>query len=137
MQKFIVKRGSQRVDDFEKEHAHVSSRLKDVTAQLEVLEFQISCNVLWAEGFAKQINLISNGANVTPTRLPLKNPKSMFVKSSSAIIVKTYPICSSFYACNNILVLSCSYTISPILCKFTFRINSHPLCEPYLWEAHI
>ncbi len=32
MQKFIVKRGSQRVDDFEKEHAHVSSRLKDVTA---------------------------------------------------------------------------------------------------------
>jgi len=32
MQKFVVKRGCQRIDDFEKEDAHVSSRLKDVTA---------------------------------------------------------------------------------------------------------
>jgi hypothetical protein len=48
-----VKRGCQRVDDFEKEHARVYSRFKDVTAQLEVLEFQISCNVLWVEGLAK------------------------------------------------------------------------------------
>jgi hypothetical protein len=66
-----VKRGCQRVDDFEKEHAHVSSRLKNVTAQLEVLKFQISRNVLWAKGLAKQINLMTNGANVTPTPLPL------------------------------------------------------------------
>jgi len=32
MQKFLVKRGCQKVDDFEKEHACVSSRFKDVTA---------------------------------------------------------------------------------------------------------
>jgi hypothetical protein len=31
MQKFLAKRGCQKVDDFEKEHDHVSSRLKDVT----------------------------------------------------------------------------------------------------------
>ncbi len=66
-----MKRGCQRVDDFEKEHVGVSSRFKNVTAQLEVLEFQISCNVLWAKGLAKQINLMTNGANVTPTPLPL------------------------------------------------------------------
>jgi hypothetical protein len=66
-----MKRGCQRVDDFEKEHAGVSSRFKNVTAQLEVLEFQISRIVLWAKGLAKQINLMINGANVTPTPLPL------------------------------------------------------------------
>jgi hypothetical protein len=32
MQKHLVKRGCQRVDDFEKKHANVSSRLKDVIA---------------------------------------------------------------------------------------------------------
>jgi len=32
MQKFLVKKGCQRIDDFEKEHVHVSSRLKDVVA---------------------------------------------------------------------------------------------------------
>jgi len=32
MQKFLVKRGCQRIDDFEKEHVHVSSRFKDVIA---------------------------------------------------------------------------------------------------------
>jgi hypothetical protein len=75
-----------------------------------MLGFQISCNVLWAKGLAKQINLMSNGANVTTTPLPLKNPKSMFVGSSCAIIIKACPICSSFYVCNNIMVLSCGYT---------------------------
>ncbi len=30
MQKFLVKRGCQRVDDFEKGHARVSLRFKDV-----------------------------------------------------------------------------------------------------------
>jgi hypothetical protein len=30
MQKFLVKRGCQRVDDFEKKHTCVSSRLKNV-----------------------------------------------------------------------------------------------------------
>jgi hypothetical protein len=59
MQKFLVKRGCQKVDDFEKEHARVFSRLKDVIVQLEALEFQISCNLLWAKGFAKTINLMS------------------------------------------------------------------------------
>jgi hypothetical protein len=75
-----------------------------------MLGFQISHNVLWVEGLAKQINLMSNGANVTTTPLPLKNPKSMSIKSPSAIIVKACPICSSFYVCNNILVLSYGYT---------------------------
>jgi hypothetical protein len=96
MQKFLMKRGCQRVDDFEKKHARVFSRFKDVTTRLKVLNFQVSCNVLWAEGLAKQINLMSNGAGVTITSLPLKNPKSMFVKSPNAIIVKACPICSSF-----------------------------------------
>jgi len=32
MQKKLVKRGCQRVDDFEKKHANVFSRLKDVIA---------------------------------------------------------------------------------------------------------
>ncbi len=107
MQKFLVKRGCQRVDGFEKEHVRVSSRLKDVTDQLKVLEFQISHNVLWAKGLAKQINLMSNGANVITFPLPLKNLKSMSIESPSAIIIKTCPICLSFYACNNIMVLSC------------------------------
>jgi hypothetical protein len=61
MQKFLVKRGCQRVDDFEKEHVRVSSKLKDVTIQLEVLEFQISCNVLWAKCLAKQLTLCPMG----------------------------------------------------------------------------
>jgi hypothetical protein len=65
MQKFLVKRGCQRIDYFEKEHVCVSSRFKDVTIQLEVLEFQILHNVLWVEGFAKQINIMSNGVGVT------------------------------------------------------------------------
>jgi hypothetical protein len=89
MQKFLVKRKSQKVDDFEKEHAPVSSKLKDIIVQLKALEFQISCNVLWAKGFAKTINLMSNGADVTTIPLPLKKLKYMFVKSPSAIIVKT------------------------------------------------
>ncbi len=110
MQKFLVQRGCQRVDDFEKKHVRVSSRLKDVTIQLEVLEFQISCNVLWAKALAKKINLMSNGANVTATPLPLNNLKFMFIKSLSAIIIKACPIFLSFYACNNILVLSCGCT---------------------------
>jgi hypothetical protein len=105
MQKFLLKKGCQKVDDFEKEQTHVSSKLKDVTIQLEALEFQISCNVLWV-GLAKNINLMSNGASVTTIPLPLKNPKSMFVKSPNAIIVKAYPICSIFYACNKIMMLS-------------------------------
>jgi plasmid rolling circle replication initiator protein Rep len=61
MQKFLVKRGCQRVDDFEKEHVCVSLKLKDVTIQLEVLEFQISCNVLWAKCLAKQLTLCPMG----------------------------------------------------------------------------
>ncbi len=75
-----------------------------------MLEFQISLNVLWGEGLAKQINLMSKWASITTTPLPLKNPKSMFVESPNAIIVKSYRICSSFYACNNIHVLFCGYT---------------------------
>jgi len=61
MQKFLVKRGCQRVDDFEKEHVRVSSKLKDLTIPLEVLEFQISCNVLWAKCLAKQLTLCPMG----------------------------------------------------------------------------
>jgi hypothetical protein len=110
MQKFLVKRGCQKVDDFEKKHAHVSSRVKDVPVQLEVLKFQIMCNVLCAKGLAKQINLMSNGANVITTPLPMKNLKSMSTVSLSVIIVKACPICSSFYVCNNILMLSCGCT---------------------------
>jgi hypothetical protein len=105
-----VKRGYQRIDGFEKEHVRDSSSLKDVTAWLEVLEFQISRNVLWAKGLAKQINLMSNGAHVTTTPLPLKNLKSMSIESPSAIIIKTCPTCLSFYACNTIMVLSCGCT---------------------------
>jgi hypothetical protein len=110
MQKFLVKRGCQRIDDFEKKHAHVSSRVKDVTIQLKVLKFQILGNVLWAEGLAKNINIMSNGVDVTTNPLPLKNPKSMSIRNPNAIIVKACPICSSLYACNNILVLSCGFT---------------------------
>ncbi len=61
MQKFLVKKGCQRVDDFEKEHVRVSSKLKDVTIQLEVLEFQISNNVLWAKCLAKRLTLCPTG----------------------------------------------------------------------------
>jgi hypothetical protein len=93
IQKFLVKRGCQIIDYFEKEHVHVSSRFKDVATQLEVLEFQILCNVLWAEGFTKTINLMSNGVGVTSTPLPMKNPKPMSIKTPSAIIIKAYPIC--------------------------------------------
>jgi hypothetical protein len=67
MQKSLVRKGCQKVDEFEKEHACISSRLKDVIVHLEVLEFQVLCNVLWAKGFAKQINLISNGSGVIVT----------------------------------------------------------------------
>jgi hypothetical protein len=42
-----------KIDDFEKDHAHVLSKLKNVTAQSEVLEFQISHNALWAKGSGK------------------------------------------------------------------------------------
>ncbi len=82
MQKFLVKKGCQKVDDFER-----------------------TCMCL-----TKQINVMSNGVSVIATPLPLKNLKSMFVGSPNAIIVKAYPICSSFYACNNIMVLSCGCT---------------------------
>jgi hypothetical protein len=79
-------------------------------AQLEMLEFQVLHIVLWGTGLAKQLNLMSNGANVIATPLPLKNLKFMYVRSPNVVIVKTYLICSSFYACNNILVLSCGCT---------------------------
>jgi hypothetical protein len=39
MQKFLVKRGCQKVDDFEKKHARVSSRVKDVIVQLKNVHF--------------------------------------------------------------------------------------------------
>jgi len=108
MQKFLVKRGCQRVDDFEKEHVRVSSKLKDVTIQGARIPNLLQCVV--GKVSCKTINLMSNGANVMAIPLPLKNPKSMFVEKPSAIIVKACPICLSFYACNNILVLSCGCT---------------------------
>ncbi len=87
---------------------------------------------MWVEGLVKQINLMSNGVGVTPIPLPLKNPKSMFVKSHSAIIVKACPICSSFYVCNNVLVLACGCTYHQFCAglhlesKATHRVN--PAC---------
>jgi len=53
---------------------------------------------------------MSNGADVIATSLPLKNLQFMSVGSFNAIIIKACLICSSFYVCNNILVLSCGYT---------------------------
>jgi hypothetical protein len=88
MQKFLMKRGCQWVDDFEKEHVHVSPRLKEVIVQLEVLEFQILRTVLWVEGFTKQINLMSNGFGVTSTPMPLKNPNLCLSEVSVPSLLK-------------------------------------------------
>jgi hypothetical protein len=62
------------------------------------------------KGLVKQINLMSNGADVTTIPLFLKNLQSMSIGSLNAIIVKAYAICSSFYVYNKILMLSYGYT---------------------------
>jgi hypothetical protein len=69
-----MKKGCQKVDEFEKEHAYISSRLKDVIVHLEVLEFQVLRNVLWAEGFAKQLTLSPIGLVTLLLHVASKEP---------------------------------------------------------------
>ncbi len=105
MQKFLMKRGCQWVDDFEKEHVRVSLGLKEVISQLEVLEFQILRNVLWVKGLAKQINLMSNGVGVTSTPMPLKNPNPCLLEVSvpsllkPTILAQVFMLATTFWCC--------------------------------------
>jgi hypothetical protein len=88
-----VKKGCQRVDEFEREYAHFSIKLKDVTIQLKKLNIQICCNEVWIEGLVKQIYDMHNRASVHAFPLPIKNPTSMPTGSSS-VVFDTLPTSS-------------------------------------------
>jgi len=61
----------------------------------------------------KQIYDMCNRPNVHAFPLPIKNPISMLVGNSNVILVEACPICSCFFSCNNILVLSCGCMYHP------------------------
>ncbi len=94
-------------------YARVSTKLKDVTTQLEKLNFQICCNEVWIEGLMKQIYDMCNGPDVHAFPLPIKNPISMLAGNSNVILVEACPICLCFFSCINILVLSCGCMYHP------------------------
>ncbi len=88
-----MKKGCQRVNEFEREYAHFSIKLKDVTIQLKKLNIQICRNEVWTEGLEKQIYDMHNGASVHVFSLPIKNPTSMLV-GSSGVVLDTLPTSS-------------------------------------------
>ncbi len=108
-----MKKGCQKIDEFEREYVHVSIKLKDVPTQLKKLTFQIYRNEVWTEGLVKQIYNMRNGVGVHAFPLLIKNPTSMTIGSSNVILVEACLIYLCFFSCNNILVLSCGYTYHP------------------------
>jgi hypothetical protein len=117
---FLVDNQDEKIQEGKKEHDFTMTQLESLSAKVELLDNQGTINKIWIQGLLRHIHLMSNGEGVSSTPLPIEDPPTMLVGSSRVIFVEPCPICSFYFMCNNILMLSCGAHISPLLLGDTF-----------------
>lgn len=68
---------------------------------------------MWVGGLLQQIQFMANESGITSLPLPIDNPRKLPIRQPSTISMIDCPICTLFYAYNNVVAsCGCTYHLS-------------------------
>jgi len=124
LQNFLVENEHEKVQEGQKEHDQTLTRLESLTIEVKLFNHETSHSKIWIKGLLHQIHLMSNGASVSNTPLPIDNPTTMLPGNPRVIFVEPCPICGLYFFCNNIIMSSCGCTYHPFYMGLYMETNA-------------
>jgi hypothetical protein len=98
------------MEEGKKELSKISERFQESKLKLQTLDHKVGNNKVWIDGLVHQIQFMTYGNGMITTPLPIENPPIVPIGDPQLVLVTNCLIYGFYYACKNIVVISCGCT---------------------------